>query len=369
MTIFRYIDKYGNLTFKEKPLNDIDKLIFALLSYVKYDGAISTNSFDRRTIKDIADKFFEDKTRTDIKTNITAIRTAIKVLDKIKDKERFKNLKMFNDVYMGDDNKQFSAVCIEINPKLIYVSFEGTDELMSGWEEDGALSYKFPIPSQSHAIRYLNFHFTLRDCKIIVGGHSKGGNLALVSSMYANFIVKNKIIEVWNFDGPGLRNKQFFTNRFNEITRKYHFVIPNTSVVGLLLRNNGNHVVVKSNALPFFSHNAATWQVGEDTFVTTELSAFSKIVDEGVTKWLQKYSAEEREEYFKCFFNVFDKNNIESLLDIMKNYKLVVSIIKELGNTSDKFKEMSRDLASLVRHVNREYLKSKFSIRNLLKRD
>ena len=48
MNIIKYIKKNGDLTFDEKPLNDVDKLIFGLLSYVKYDGVVSLNNKNKK---------------------------------------------------------------------------------------------------------------------------------------------------------------------------------------------------------------------------------------------------------------------------------------------------------------------------------
>ena len=49
------------------------------------------------------------------------------------------------------------------------------------------MAIQFPVEAQKRAISYLNRHFTFGHAPLIVGGHSKGGHLALVGSMYANF--------------------------------------------------------------------------------------------------------------------------------------------------------------------------------------
>ena len=61
----------------------------------------------------------------------------------------------------------------------------------------------------------MNAHFTFKDCKLILGGHSKGGNLALVAAMYSNFLVRNKIIEIYSYDGQGLLEEQLNSSRYN----------------------------------------------------------------------------------------------------------------------------------------------------------
>lgn len=359
MNVIDYINKYGEYTFKEKPLTEIDKLVFALLSYVKYDGTVATNHFDKRTINEVANNFFNNNDKDSIKSNISSIKFGIKLLGIVKDKIRYKDLYMYNDTYIGDEKKQFSAVCIEINPKLVYVSFEGTDQLISGWEEDGELIYKFPVPSQKYAIMYLNEHFLLRDCKIIVGGHSKGGNLALVASMYCNFIVRNKILEVYSYDGPGLRTAQILSPQYKKIKDRFKRIIPNSSVVGMILLHEKGRVI-KAKGMSFLTHNAATWQINEDDFVDAELNNFSKMLEETLTNWIQNYTEEERKHFIKQVFKLFKKNNIVSLIDLKKNHKLIIELLKSMSDVSDKTKEMAKELINMVVIYDKERLKHRF---------
>lgn len=360
MNLINYINKYGNKTFAEKEINEVDKLLFSLLSYVRYDGAISKMRFRKRTIGTVADSYFSNTTKKEISKNIMAIRTGIDLLNRIRKTKRYKDLLMYSDVYIGDDKQQFSAMCIEINPKLVYVSFEGTDQLISGWEEDCKLTYIFPVLAQEQAIRYLNKNFTLRNCKLIVGGHSKGGNLALTSSMYCNPLVRRKIIEIYSYDGPGLRKKQLESKEYQKVKEKFNHIIPNNSIVGLLLRHDNDYKVIKSNRSGLMAHSALTWQLEDDKFKTAKLSAFSKIIDEGITTWLDKYNDQERERFVNCVFRVFEKTNITSLVQIMANYKLILDIIKEANNIEEFVKDMAKDLVNVLIDCNKEHIKSKF---------
>ena len=116
------------------------------------------------------------------------------ILDYIKNEIRYKDLYLYNYSYKRDHDKQFSALFIDINEKLTYISFEGTDDLISGWKEDFQMTYMFPIPGQREAIKYINKSIPLfTDRKYVICGHSKGGNLSVVAGMYANPLIKNKI--------------------------------------------------------------------------------------------------------------------------------------------------------------------------------
>ena len=50
MNLISYIEKYGDLSFKEKEINNIDYLVFGLLSYLDFDGIVSNNSKSKITI-------------------------------------------------------------------------------------------------------------------------------------------------------------------------------------------------------------------------------------------------------------------------------------------------------------------------------
>ena len=39
-TVLTYLDKFGNISFSEHPLNDVDSLILSQFSYLKFDGMV-----------------------------------------------------------------------------------------------------------------------------------------------------------------------------------------------------------------------------------------------------------------------------------------------------------------------------------------
>ena len=345
MNIFRYIDKYGNISFLEKEFNDVDNLIFSALIYIDLDKYVSNNNFNKRSIQDVGNDYLKNYNKK--KKIVIATKIGIKVLRYIKDTKRYKDLLLYNYSYIGNDKEQFSAITIEINNSLIYVSFEGTDQLISGWKEDFMMSYQFPVLSQKMAIKYMN-KFIFNRHKIIVGGHSKGGNLAVVAGMYANMFVKNKIIKVYNNDGPGLREEQFNSNKYKNMEKKLVSIIPNYSVVGLLLKHSDKYIVVKSMKRGINAHTPTNWVIYDDKLLITKLSNYSKIINKTVNKWLDKYSDSERELFVKELFLIFDRANIYSLTDINDNKKLIFNIIKETKGIDIKTKNMIMDFIYLL---------------------
>ncbi len=339
--IFNYIKEYGSYTFEEKEFNDIDNVIFSALSYVNFNVDILTNK-NMFTIETIGNQYFKNHSKKDISDNILAVRHGIKVLEHIKDTLRYKSLLIYNYVYIGDTDKQFSAMCIKIKKNLIYVSFEGTDQLISGWKEDFQMSYEFPVPSQKMAIEYLNKNIKFTDKKVIVGGHSKGGNLAMVATMYAKVWVQRKIIKVYNNDGPGLRQRQIDTWRYRFMSKRLTYIIPNYSLVGLLLRHSNNYIVIESSEIGILAHDFVTWKIEKDKFIETDLSTISKTLDEVITKWLDNYNDIQRQHFVEALFDVCDRLDIKNLLEIKKDKFNIVKIMHETKHLDNETKQMVR---------------------------
>ena len=257
--------------------------------------------------------------------------------------------------YVGTDVAQFSAITFGIDNNLYYVAFEGTDSLVSGWKEDCKMAYHFPVEAQVLAKKYLDKNFLLKNCSLIVGGHSKGGNLALVSSMFCNYFVKRKIIKIYSNDGQGLRKAQIDSKFYEKIKDRFVHIIPNYSIVGLLLRHSNNYIVVKSNKIGLLSHDLATWQVSYDHLEKSKLSRSSKVFENGFEKWLDKYDDEKRKLFVKEFFKLMENNEIKDLVEINVKKELILNIVKQSKELNPLVREMTIDLFKVIGKTNFEY--------------
>ena len=352
MNVIDYISYYGKHTFEEKAFNEVDNVIFSMLSYVDYNGIVPKNK-NEITIEE-AHRLFKQKDYDD-KNIMLSIKQAIKVLESASGSNRFRNITMSNYMYIGNEESQFSAVTFKITKDLYYISFEGTDALLSGWEEDCKMAYKFPVAAHVLAKEYLNKVFTLRRGKVIVGGHSKGGNLALVASMYCNRFVRKKIINVYSNDGQGLRETQLNSKQYSLIKDRYIHIIPNYSIVGLLLRHDDNYIVVKSDRKGFYAHDAFSWQVSYDHLEKELLSRFSKVFDDGFSKWLDNYDDEQRRKFVNEVFKLFYENGFETVTEVRSKLKNITTVVKSSKTMDPVVKEMFKELIKIVGKTNLEY--------------
>ena len=165
--------------------------------------------------------------------------------------------------------------------------------------------------------------------------------------MYSNLLVRNKINKIYNNDGPGFREKEYNSNNYKNIKDKLVYIIPNYSVVGLLLKHSTDYVVVKSLKKGIYAHNLSNWMLKDDKLQVVELSNYSKLVDKTVLNWLKKHSDNERENFVESLFLIFDKANIRDLIDIMNNKKLIFSVIKNSTELDNKTRNMIMDFIYL----------------------
>ena len=289
---FDYVDEYGDYTFEEREFNEVDNVILSMLTYVDYNGIVSENDKDKKSVFCVSKEFFSKHNKSELKKAIIPTKMGIKLLDKISRTRRYRDVLLFNYLYVGSPDSQFSALTFDLGNRLYFIGFEGTDTLISGWEEDCKMAYTFPVEAHKLAKKYLR-KYTFKNAKLIIGGHSKGGNLALVSSMYTNFLVRWKIKKIYSNDGMGLRDEQMNSRKYKRIENRFIRIIPDSSIVGLLLRHKDNYIVIKSNMPGLISHDTSTWQIDRDKFSRTNLTRFSKVFDDGFSRWLDKMMTKE----------------------------------------------------------------------------
>ena len=344
--LFSYVLKYGDKTFKEKKFNDIDNLVFSAISYLNFTNTNINNR--KKTLEEIGNEYLNKNTYRKVKKLGIAQKEAYKLLKIIIEKTRYKNVLLSNYIYKTNKDMQFSAITFKISPTLKYICFEGTDELVSGWKEDGKLACFFPIPSQVEAIKYVNKYVKLWGKKVIIGGHSKGGNLALVSGMFMKNYKKFKVKKIYNNDGPGLRDKEFASKEYKNIKKKYIHFVPEYSIVGILLHHDCYNTI-KSNKKNIFSHSMTSWLIKEDKLIPSELSNKSKRLEKNLNSWLLKYNDEDKTNMINALFKILEDADIDSLINVLEIHN-IIKIIRNIKNIDLRAKEILIDFFKSIKN-------------------
>lgn len=334
--IFDYVEKYGNVRFENKKFNEVDNLIFSTLAYLDYS---KTNINDNcHTLEEVGRQYLRTHTRKDIRKLGVATGVAYDLLIAVLDKDRYRHLIVSNYIYDAKRDMQFCAMTFRVTRGLEYIAFEGTDQLISGWREDFEMACSFPVPSHIEATKYLNDHIRLFGPKVIVGGHSKGGNLALVAVMFMSNVKRQRVKICYNNDGPGLRRKEFESEAYQKILKKYIHIVPHSTIVGAMMRNS-NYQVVKSDKENLMGHSPATWQVTDDHFTHARRSEHSLEIERRLWNWLDKHDDADRKKVLEAVFGTIEGCDV---LDTM-SLKKVRNLVKIFRSTKDIDKE-SKDL-------------------------
>lgn len=131
--------------------------------------------------------------------------------------------------------------------------------------------------------------------KLLLMGHSKGGNLAAYAGMFCDSEIQKRIERVYPLDSPGFIGNTLESEEYGRIQSRVHKVIPKGSLIGMLLENHGAYSVVESNQMGIMQHDPFSWQVTDGAFRTLEeISSGAKYMNQTLNSWITGMSIDER---------------------------------------------------------------------------
>lgn len=358
-----YIDWRGDVTLEQSHFNEVDNLILSELAYIDFNNIINKR---KMKIEEALDSYFEKKTDKEIINELILSQNPIPFLESLKSSNRFKDLVLFRyeNISSKKEEKQFTAISIKLNYNTIYVAFKGTDNTLFGWKEDFNMSFMSEIPSQLEALKYVN-KISRKYKNIILGGHSKGGNLAIYAGVRCKKRIKKHIKMIYNNDGPGFLEEFTTTKEYESMFEKIITIIPETSIIGRLLTRKGECKVVKSDGIGIWQHDALSWQVVGDHFVTIDnVNETSNKINKILNDWLVKIDKKERELFINNLFQILDKNKIETVEDLSKlNLTKIPGLVKSFKLLDEESRKLMIDLiVSLAKEA-----KKSFDTKSILK--
>ena len=352
--IFDYMN-WRDISIEKVEFNEIDNLILSRLSYFPFDGLIEEN--EEITIKESYIRYKDKGT-----TGRILQKEDIDLFPVLANSIRFGNMKVTKYINKLDpiQEKQFSAITILMPNDTLYVAFRGTDNTIIGWKEDFNMSFSELVPAQTDAVIYLESVAEKYKNKIRVGGHSKGGNLAVYASTFCKTKVQDRIIYVYNNDGPGFCEKVINSNEYKEILDRVHTYIPQTSIIGRLLNHEEETTILKSTEIGIMQHDLYSWQVLGDKFVQDELTNSSEFIDKTITEWLREVGPEQREVFIDTLFEILGATQAKTLSEISSNkIASAKTIIKTYQNIDQETKEIINKTLKVLLDIG----KSNFSIK------
>lgn len=349
-------------TFNEFPFNAVDSLIASTISYFNFEsvdfgdprGPGTTRLHDILALAEkgklIRGNWLEDSEQTD------AFWIALMASRRYRD--------TFIGFYTNEMSpmveKQFSATSLMLSNELIYLAFRGTDGSFAGWKEDFNLCFKHVIPSQVSAARYLSGVASASDHNLILGGHSKGGNLAEYAALVADDSVYQRISAIYNHDGPSFLDDPSPRINSEEYRTKLHKTVPESSAFGMILERRSDYRVVRSNANFVFQHEPFTWITDGDNFLYQDkLNSSALFLDASLDSWLTQRSAAERERFIDTIYELFASTKADNWPDfheeLLLNTRQILGASTKLDAETKKF--LLKTVSSLATAIKDEAVK------------
>ena len=346
-TIFDYLDHVTYDSIYDRPFKELDVLALTELTYLPFDRIVpqgDTTNIEIR-LSDAAE--LVDRTTDFIVTD-----QHLQLVDVLATSKRFKNVKLLNyvDEYDPDVQKQFAAMTYRLTMDVYLVVFRGTDDTLIGWKEDFHMTYMDHIPAQRRAASYLQHVMKeFPKGRFMVAGHSKGGNLAAYACSYLPDQLSEQVDAIFCYDAPGLNKSIIKTEGYQRIAHLIHRYVPQGSIVGMMLEVPEPTTIVKSRAFGGFAqHDAFTWMVEKDGFVTLDqTSPDSQQMDQTLKQWVQEVPDSQLKKFFDTFFGLFLDAGVTSINDLMnlKNFSKIKDIFQNTQDLDPTEREMLERLA------------------------
>ncbi len=357
-TVLDYLKEYGDYALAEKPFSEVDSLILSQFSYLKFDEMVSgrqtgQNAGVTGTVAVSLEEMFGHEKYDSLYGDERYRRDNTALFLGMYGSRRFHDTKIINYVNQIDldTEMQFSAVTILLPGGMVYVAFRGTDETIVGWKEDLNLAFSEPVPGQRLSVEYLNQTAGTFAGAFCVGGHSKGGNLAVYASMNCREDVRARIVTIFDHDGPGFRPEVKEQGAYAEIVDRIRKTVPRSSLVGMLLYSEGEYEVVESRTVGLAQHNPYTWLVREDSFqIVKDIRTGRKFMDEALNQWILSLSQEEMHTFVDTFYQVILASETDNLIDLTANWT------KSLHGIRMAIKEIEPETEKVIRQILRALL-------------
>ena len=344
--IFDYLTWRGDLSFAQDPPNEVDALVFSGLAYIRFrkKGELCTEM--PVPLKEAAENFFA---QTDYETRCR-VQKDLELLHAAAATRRFGETEicMCRDTLIPEQETQFAAMTFLLDDGSMFLSFRGTDNSLVGWKEDFNMTFQQTIPAQRLAQQYareVSLEY-LRPMRM--GGHSKGGNLAVFAAARSSPSLQKKILEVYNNDGPGFTKYLMGDPGYIAMVPKIKTYVPQSSVIGMLLEHEEPYTVIRSKSIGLLQHDLYTWDVLGRTFIPVEeITEGSQFVDVTIKTWFAEMSNAEREQLVDVMFSLLGSGGADNVYDLI-HPRNIRTYIKTLSSDENLRRVLSTEFTGLI---------------------
>ena len=344
--MLEYLAWRGDIEFTQLPVNPVDALIFSTLSYIQFEDIVPDNPDQSISLKDAAAGLFslaDPVSRTRVKKDL-------ELLKAVAESARFDNIRMtfYRSILIPEEETQFSAVTIFLEDGSAYIAFRGTDNTLTGWKEDFNMSFRSSIPAQHLALSYVQEFMAAHSIPVWMGGHSKGGNLAVFAAARSSPMIQHRILEVFNLDGPGFTRYLMGDPGYLQMVPRIRTYIPQSSVIGMLLEHEEPYTVIRSKSVGLLQHDLYTWNVVGKSFIPMEeITENSQFIDATLKTWFSEMTNQERGQLVDVLYALLGSGSVESVNDLL-HPKNIKTYLKTLSSNEHLRKVLSAEFTGLI---------------------
>ncbi len=345
-TMFDYLKWRGDLTFSQDPPNEVDALIFSTLAYVPFGGRAEESPYTPISLRDAAEDFFamgDHEERVRIKNDLELLHAAASTV-----RFGFSRLYLYRDTLIPEQETQFAAVTFLLDDSSAFLAFRGTDNSLVGWKEDFNMSFQQTVPAQRLALQYTREVAAEYTAPLRLGGHSKGGNLAVFAAARSAPMVQRQILAVYNNDGPGFTDYLMGDPGYIAMVPRIKTYIPQSSVIGMLLEHEEPYTVIRSKTVGLLQHDSYSWEVKGPRFIPMqEITADSQFLDTTIKTWFAQMTNQERSQLVDVMFGLLGTGGVDNALDIFHPRNLH-TYLKTLSTDENLRRVLSTEFQSLI---------------------
>ena len=340
-----YILWMSDIPIKVTGFRDADAIVLNNLVYINMSRVFEEKK-DVVYLRDCLKLIEEDKVVPEIAIKDDKYKD---LLQAAVDSKRFGNLRISNykDIKSIEPPVQFAGACFhDDEEELSFIAFRGTDDTIAGWHEDFIACYCV-TEAQKMATEYAESVIgNDPERRWMMGGHSKGGNLALYAGTTMNKELFKHVEKIYDLDGPGLCLGVMGWPSVDNVISKTTRIIPEFSVVGRMFDMNIPVTkIIKSSAKGIFQHAPISWGIDHGRIAAAERnSSVSAWFNEFFANWTAYSSLEERKIFLDEVFEAISAGGAVTLADLysqgIEGFKGIQSRLK---NSSDVTKRVMYD--------------------------
>lgn len=356
-----YLAWRGDLSWNAAAFSPVDGLILSALSYIHLEEQVPPELGRPVTVAEAARQYLAlpegMRGRMRCEQDLALLRA-------MADAPRFSGLRLagWEDRFEPERQMQFAAVTAFLPDGSAFLAFRGTDSTLVGWKEDFNMSFLDTVPAQEAALTYLERTAAIFPGPLRLGGHSKGGNLAVFAGSMCQEVVRRRILDVYNNDGPGFTGYVLKSPGYQSLLPRIHTFVPQFSVIGMLLEREEPHVVVKSSQNGIWQHDLYSWEVlGNDFVRMEEVTPGSRMTERTIKTWLAGLTPEERSGAIDAIYGFLSAGEA-NLTAQVKEPRNLYAVLRAAKNTdentrrllTDVFRQLARAAAETIRDEGNE---------------